>query len=143
MAEFISALHDPSLSVVGKLKVARYLWQKGNLLPAERNALMLKWACQELCSAYSKKNKVPPPHVTRGRLWGCLYTVLEALVEEGEMPQDLTPLSSHLFQVMWMLVDHTYVCTEVGGADPCCREWVWLSLQQPLALTIVMWCFAL
>lgn len=102
---------------------------------------MLKWACQELCSAYNKKNKVPPPHVTRGQLWGFLCTVLEALVEEGEMPQDLTPLSSHLFQVMELV--KPCMCTEVGGAELCCRGWVWLSLQQLLALMTVMWCCAL
>ena len=99
MAEFVSALMDPSLPLQGKIKVARYLWGEGNLLPPERNALMLKWACQELCSAYNKKTKSPPSHVTRSQLWRSLGTVLEAESQEEEVSLDLTSLSSHLFQV--------------------------------------------
>lgn len=95
----MSALQDQSLPVLGRLKVASYLWLPGKLLPTERNRLMLQWACQEICLAYSKKNKAPPPHVTRSKLWVFLCTVLEAMVEEGEVVHDLSPLSTHLFQV--------------------------------------------
>lgn len=104
MAELVSALHDASLPVLGRLKVAHYLWLPGKLLPAERSALMLQWACQELCLAYSKKNKAPPPHVTRGRLWVFLCTVLEVVAEDGEVQPDLEPLSPHLYQVCWRVI---------------------------------------
>lgn len=99
MAEFVSALTDPSLPLLGKIKVAKYLWEERDLFPLERNSLMLKWACQELCTAYNKKTKSPPSHVTRSQLWGSLSTVLEAVTKEGEVSLDLAPLSVHLFQV--------------------------------------------
>lgn len=98
MAYLVSALHDSSLPVRGRLKVAWHLWRQGELLSTERNALMLKWVCQELCLAYNKKNRAPPPHVIRGHLWSFLCTVLGAMVQE-EFQQDLVVLSSHLFQV--------------------------------------------
>lgn len=114
MAALVVALHDSSLSVLERLKVAHYLWLPGRLLPAERSALMLQWACHELCQAYSKKNKAPPPHVTRGRLWGFLCMVLERIVEGSEVLLDLTPLSSHLFQVCSGVVNNA-VCIEGVG----------------------------
>lgn len=79
--------------------MASYLWLPGKLLRAERNALMLRWACQELCLAYNKKNKSPPPHMTRSRLWVFLCTVLKAVAEDGNELLDLASLGSHLFQV--------------------------------------------
>lgn len=95
MAELVSALSDLSLPVLGRLKVACYLWVRN---AAGKHALLFEWACQELCMAYNRKNKAPPPHVTCSQMWGFLCTVLKGMVADGVL-HDLSPLNTHLFQV--------------------------------------------
>ena len=104
MAELVCALQDSLLGVEERLKIACYLWGQEQLLSGEKEAILLKWACQELCLAYNrKKSKTPPPHVTCSQLWGFLCSVLEALVEAEKLPRDLSSLNTHLFQVSCLI----------------------------------------
>ena len=132
MSVLVSSLLDSSLPLLARLKVACCIWRQGSLPAAERNALMLKWTCQELCLAYSRTNKTPPPHVTTSQLWRFLSSVLEAIVEGGEALQGTAPLNTYLFQV-----SHS---VQVGVADCVyCREWVWSFQQQlPVSMTMMM-----
>ena len=99
MAGLVCSLYESCLSVEQRLKVAQHVWRRGDLVASEKLPIMLRWSCQALCTAYNRKNKTPPPHVTCRRLWGLLREVVEALVRDGQVPDDLSPLNAHLFQV--------------------------------------------
>lgn len=97
MSELVAALEDPSLPLVGRLKVACYLWQQDEMLSSD---LLLGWVCNELCQAYNRKSKTTPPPLTCSKLWQFLCVVLEAVVETDSVQDlDLSPLNTHLFQV--------------------------------------------
>lgn len=97
MSELVAALEDPSLPLLGRLKVACYLWQQDEMLSSD---LLLEWVCNELCQAYNRKSKTTPPPLTCSKLWQFLCVVLEAVVETDSVQDlDLSPLNTHLFQV--------------------------------------------
>ena len=100
MTELLASLQERSLSVLERLEVARSLWKQDGLLHAGKAPFLLKWACQEICQAYSKRNKNPPNHVTTTPLWEFLNVLVEALCE-GNGSQDLSALNMHLFQVKY------------------------------------------
>lgn len=126
MAELLSSLHDRSLLLSDRVKVASYLWRQNELLAAEENGFLLNWSCQELCLAYSKKNKSPPPHVTTGNLWALLGVIVKAVVEDG-LVMALPALNSYLFQVKYLSMLTMQFLRWVGLVSPC-REWVWCFL---------------
>lgn len=111
MSELLSALQDASLPVLGRWKVACHLYQHGG---PRGQVLLLKWACQELCQAYNKRNKTPPPPVTCCKLWAFLRAVLEGgVADDGDLLQETSVLNSHVFQVT---VCAGLASNEVGGA---------------------------
>lgn len=123
MAELLSSLHDRSLLLSDRVKVASYLWRQNELLA---NGFLLNWSCQELCLAYSKKNKSPPPHVTTGNLWALLGVIVKAVVEDGSV-MALPALNSYLFQVKYLSMLTMQFLRWVGLVSPY-REWVWCFL---------------
>ena len=58
MAEVFQALRDVSLQVEERLKVACDVARNGNPdLLEGKTAFLAKWACEEICNAYNKKNR--------------------------------------------------------------------------------------
>ena len=98
MSELLKALYDSSVPILGRLKVACYLWGQCDILPRGKNAFLLKWVCQELCLVYSKKKKAPPSPHTACKLWQFLSFVLNAVLE-GRDDEETSVLNIHLFQV--------------------------------------------
>lgn len=131
MAELLSSLHDRSLPLSDKLKVACYLWRHDQFSGSDKNAFLLQWACQELCQAYSKKLKRPVPLATASKLWALLGRLLKAVAEDGSVT-DLPSLNKHLFQVMnWL---QWQVIRGGWGWLYFCRQWVWPFLLELLIL---------
>lgn len=58
MSEVLRALHDGTLKLEERLKVACYVARNGNPdLLESKVTFLVKWACEELCNAYSKKSR--------------------------------------------------------------------------------------
>ena len=55
MTDVLQALRDVSLTAEERLKVAAAIARHGN--PEDKVTLLAKWACDEICNAYSKKNR--------------------------------------------------------------------------------------
>ena len=78
--------------------MARSLVDQENVGPSGKAPLLLKWACQELCQAYNKKNRNVPSHVTTSSLWQFLSSVLVLLSEDSAV-QSASALNVYIFQV--------------------------------------------
>ena len=58
MTDVLHALRDVSLTAEERLKVAAAIARHGNRsLPEDKVTFLAKWACEEICNAYSKKNR--------------------------------------------------------------------------------------
>lgn len=95
MAGVLGPLQDRSLSLSDRLEVACCLWGHDE---RRKGVILLEWACQELCQAYNKKVKRPPPPATLAKLWKFLGNVLKSLAQDGS-PRDFPSLNKYLFQV--------------------------------------------
>ena len=124
----LSSLHDASISVEERLKLACTIARNGSPhLRRRKVAFLVKWACQELCNVYGKKRrqevtdieytrseKIPhisrnlPPIAVCSQLWAYLATMLESegLIRERESGSVQEPecqrgahISVHLIQV--------------------------------------------
>lgn len=104
---FIGIADRRSVPLVGRLKVACYLWkEKEGILPIlGKKTVLLRWVCQEICLVYDKRSKgtLPSSPSTIYKLWRFLSVVLRAIEGEGEKREkeltDLSPLNAHLLQV--------------------------------------------
>ena len=108
MSKLLLGLSDRrSISLVGRLKVACYLWkeEEGILPILGKKTVLLRWVCQEICLVYDKRAKGPPSSPsTICKLWKFLSVILRAIEGEGENKSegeltDLSPLNTHLLQV--------------------------------------------
>ena len=57
MTELLKALRDHSLTAEERLKVACFVWRKGDLRVGSKHSVLVKWVCEELCTAYNKKTR--------------------------------------------------------------------------------------
>ena len=69
MAELLKALYDRSLTAEERLKVACFIWRQQDAPVVSRETVLAKWACEEICSAYSKKTRSG----WSVRVFWCLY----------------------------------------------------------------------
>ena len=100
MTELWAALQDHSLKAIDKLKVACHLW-KHECVTSSRKDTLIRWACEEICSAHSKKNKTPPPLEVYCKLWQLLSVMLESTFNtESQLRTVLMESANvHFFQV--------------------------------------------
>ena len=58
MTDVLQALRDNSLKAEERLRVAAAIARSANSsLPEEKTTFLAKWACEEICNAYSRKNR--------------------------------------------------------------------------------------
>ena len=55
--ELLRALRDRSLSPEERLKVACFIWHEGDVPIGSKESVLVKWVCDEISLAYSKKTR--------------------------------------------------------------------------------------
>ena len=55
--ELLRALRDRSLSSEERLKVACFIWYEGDVPIGSKESVLVKWVCEEISLAYSKKTR--------------------------------------------------------------------------------------
>lgn len=60
----LQALRDVSLKAEERLKIAAAIARHSNpSLPEDKVVFLSKWACEEICNAYNKKNRQEYGHI--------------------------------------------------------------------------------